>query len=77
MNDFRQEADLLESAGCGFPVIDADQLACLLQDHDQHQEKYKQACKQAKNLVLSGAEIVEKQINLVKDLFEKKRETGL
>lgn len=73
MNDFHQEAALLESAGCGFSVRDADQLACLLQQHDRHQEKYEQACEQARHLVLTGAEIVEKQVNLVNDLFENKR----
>ena len=76
MNDFRQEAALLESAGCGFPVRDADQLAFLLQEHDHYPKKYNQACYQAKYLVLRGAEIVEKQIDLVKDLLEKREKTA-
>lgn len=73
MHDFKNEAGMLEAAGCGIPVADGEHLAVLLLEYTPESEAYQRACGHAAELFLRGAEVVDKQVDLVIELLTYSR----
>lgn len=69
IGDFQDAAELLEKAGGGFRVKDADGLASLLICHYQDKGIYEQACASAARAVASQRGAAGRQVEIVLDLL--------
>jgi len=65
MKDFRDAAELLTTAGGGFQVANASELATLLQCHHRHPAAYQAACAHAAATAVQQRGAVERQAGIV------------
>jgi len=69
MKDFRDAVELVLSAGAGFQVKDADELADAISAHMRDLRQYQQACYSAAELAVSQQGAVRRQADMVMELL--------
>ena len=69
MNDFQDAVELVLSAGAGFQLNDADELADCLSGHMRDPRQYQQACRSAAELAVSQQGAVRRQADMVLELL--------
>ena len=69
MKDFQDAVELVLSAGAGFQVKDADELADCLLAHMRDPRQYQQACRSAEELARSQQGAVRRQTDMVMELL--------